>query len=60
MALTHSPETVAVVDANAELPDVVQIPDEIYDEDLTDNVVYIDDEDEAKWLMGVLNYDDAG
>jgi hypothetical protein len=59
LALTHNAEDVAAVEYTGE-PDVVVMPDEIYD-DGDDNVVYInDDDEEAKFLMGVLNYDDAG
>lgn len=57
--MTHNAEDVAAVEYTGE-PDVVVMPDEIYD-DGDDNVVYInDDDEEAKFLMGVLNYDDAG
>jgi hypothetical protein len=57
LALTHNAENVAAIEFEGE-PGVFQLPDE---DDDGDNVVYIDeDNDEAKYLMGVLNYDDAG
>lgn len=58
LALTRDSTTLSVVEDDGHLPDVFVMEDE--DDDL-DNVVYMDDDaDEAKYLMGVLNIDDAG
>ena len=56
-------DTALVLTADESEPDVFVTPDEMYDDVERDenNVIYLDDDgDEAKFLMGVLNIDDAG
>lgn len=48
-------EGVVLTDPDIGDPDVIQIPDE--DDDFDPVVLVDDDEDEAKYLMGVLHID---
>jgi len=62
-SLVADRETAVAMTMDDHEPDVVVTPDEMYDDLERDenNVIYLDDDgDDAKFLMGVLNIDDAG